>query len=93
MKAISIPHLLKRYSRTRKWTHSGEASQFYYEVGKLAFINQNVDKIVYRNILKENGKICAEKLCLGNDYYFQHGNDPEHSLGRPNVGLIILFIP
>lgn len=48
-------------------------------VGELEFIEGNMDKIKYLDILKNNLKKSAESLGLGNSYYFQQDNDPKHT--------------
>lgn len=48
-------------------------------VGELVFIEGNMDKYMYMNILKENVKKSAEKLGLSPVYYFQQDNDPKHT--------------
>ncbi|KOX74792.1 hypothetical protein WN51_00399 [Melipona quadrifasciata] len=48
-------------------------------VGKLVFIDDTMDKIVYLNILKENLKESAAKLALRQNFYFQSDNDPKHT--------------
>lgn len=48
-------------------------------VGKLVFIDDIMDKIVYLNILKENLKESAAKLGLRQNFYFQSDNCPYSS--------------
>lgn len=48
-------------------------------VGNLVFIDGNMDRFQYKSILQNNLKISAEKLGLGNSYYFQQDNDPKHT--------------
>ncbi|GBM65545.1 hypothetical protein AVEN_83392-1 [Araneus ventricosus] len=49
------------------------------DVGNLRFIEGNVDKCMYRNILKQNVLNRAEKLSLGTTFTFQRDNDPKHA--------------
>lgn len=48
-------------------------------VGELVFIDSIMDKHIYLDILKNNLAKSAEKLKLGNDWYFQQDNDPKHT--------------
>jgi transposase len=48
-------------------------------VGELVFIDGIMKKEQYLNILKQNMKKSAEKLGIGNDFYFQQDNDPKHT--------------
>lgn len=48
-------------------------------VGELVFIDGNMDKFQYLNILKGNVRKSAEKLGISNDFYFQQDNDPKHT--------------
>lgn len=47
-------------------------------VGNLVFIEGNMDKTLYLNILKDNLKQSAEKLGIGNTFQFYQDNDPKH---------------
>lgn len=49
------------------------------DVGELVFIEDTMDKMRYLEILKENLKKSAEKLGLGNNFYFQQDNDLKHT--------------
>lgn len=48
-------------------------------VGELVFIDKIMDKHLYLNILKENLQKSAEKLGIGNTFYFQQDRDPKHT--------------
>lgn len=50
-------------------------------VGKLHFVEGNMDKIQYLNILKENLKQSAEQLGIQDTYHFYQDNDPKHTAG------------
>ncbi|MCP6711237.1 hypothetical protein NL489_28215, partial [Klebsiella pneumoniae] len=46
-----------------------------FGVGNIVFIDKTINNFQYSNILKEN----ARKLCLNNEYYFQHDNNTKHT--------------
>lgn len=48
-------------------------------VGRLVFIDGNMDRHQYKNILEQNLKPSVDKLCLGNQWIFQQDNDPKHT--------------
>lgn len=48
-------------------------------VGNLFIIEGKMTGEVYRSISVENLKQSAEKIGLGNDFVFQHDNDPKHT--------------
>lgn len=48
-------------------------------VGKLHFVEGNMDKIQYLNILKANLKQSAEKLGIEDSFHFYQDNDPKHT--------------
>lgn len=50
-------------------------------VGKLHFVEGNMDKIQYLNILKSNLKQSAEKLAIQDSFHFYQDNDPKHTAG------------
>lgn len=47
-------------------------------VGKLVFIEENMDKTIYLKILKENLIQSAENLGLISNFRFYQDNDPKH---------------
>ena len=48
-------------------------------VGNLHFLESNMDKYVYCDILKKNLKESATKLGIENNFVFYQDNDPKHS--------------
>lgn len=58
-------------------------------VGKLVFIESTMDQFAYLNILKTNMKQSVRQLGLGDDFWFQHDNDPKHTAN--NVKLWLLY--
>lgn len=48
-------------------------------VGNLQFIDVNMDRFVYLQILKDNLADSARKLGLSENWYFQQDNDPKHT--------------
>lgn len=50
----------------------------YEGVGNLQYIQGNMDKTIYLNILKENLQASAEKLGIENSFHFYQDNDPKH---------------
>lgn len=50
-------------------------------------------KTIYHNILKENLKASAEKLGIGNDYYFQYDNDLKQKAWDERGFCIIFLTP
>lgn len=74
-------YLLKNLSATVK--HGGESvmvwgAMGYEGVGNLQYIQGNMDKTIYLNILKENLQASAEKLGIENSFHFYQDNDPKH---------------
>lgn len=57
-------------------------------VGNLVFIDGNMDKTLYLNVLKENLLQSAEKLDLRRDFRFYQDNDPKHKSGIVQTWLI-----
>lgn len=47
-------------------------------VGKLVFIEGNMDKHYYKRIIKENVEQSARNLGIGDDFVFLQDNDPKH---------------
>lgn len=47
--------------------------------GSIEFINTNMDKMLYLEILKKNMKHDVEKLGISNNFHFQQDNDPKHT--------------
>ena len=58
-------------------------------VGNLVFIESIMDQYGYINVLKQNLKQSAQKLNLGEDFWFQQDNDPKHT--AQNVKLWLLY--
>lgn len=58
-------------------------------VGNLVFIDSIMDQRVYMDILKTNLKQSAQKLGLGDDFWFQQDNDPKHT--AHNIKLWLLY--
>ena len=50
-------------------------------VGNLCFIEGNMDRFLYREILGKNLLQSCQKLGLENSFVFQHDNDPKHTAG------------
>ena len=50
-------------------------------VGNLCFIEGNMDRFLYREILRKNLLQSCQKLGLENSFVFQHDNDPKHTAG------------
>ena len=50
-------------------------------VGNLCFIAGNMDRFLYREILRKNLLQSYQKLGLENSFVFQHNNDPKHTAG------------
>ncbi|GBP03423.1 Transposable element Tcb1 transposase [Eumeta japonica] len=48
-------------------------------VGRLVFVEGNMDRYQYKNILEHNLKASVDSLCLGNQWIFQQDNDPKHT--------------
>ena len=48
-------------------------------VGNLCFIEDIIDRFIYRDILQKNLLQSVKKLGLKNAFIFQHDNDPKHS--------------
>lgn len=48
-------------------------------VGKLSFIDGNMNQYKYIDILRSNLKPSTERLGLGNQWIFQQDNDPKHT--------------
>lgn len=48
-------------------------------VGKLRFVETNMDRFVYLDILKSSLEESATKLGLSGAWYFQQDNDPKHT--------------
>ncbi|CAK9821629.1 Transposable element Tcb1 transposase [Anthophora retusa] len=50
----------------------------YYGIGKLEFITETMNKMIYLNVLKSNLKESAEKMGILNTSQFYQDNDPKH---------------
>ena len=50
-------------------------------VGNLCFIEGNMDRFLYREVLRKNLLQSCQKLGLENSFVFQHDNDPKHTAG------------
>ena len=50
-------------------------------VGNLCFIEGNMDRFLYREILRKNLLQSCQRLGLENSFVFQHDNDPKHTAG------------
>ena len=50
-------------------------------VGNLCFIEGNMDRFLYCEILRKKLFQFCEKLGLENSFVFQHDNDPKHIAG------------
>ena len=50
-------------------------------VGNLCFIEGNMDRFLYREILRKNLLRPCQKLGLENLFVFQHDNDRKHTAG------------
>lgn len=48
-------------------------------VGRLVFVEGNMDRYQYKNILEQNLKASVDSLGLGNQWIFQQDNDPKHT--------------
>lgn len=57
-------------------------------VGKLVFVEGNMEKMQYLRILKDNLKQSAEDLSLGPAFRFYQDNDPKHKAGIVQTWLI-----
>ena len=49
-------------------------------VGNLVFIDGNMTAELYRDILQKNLQQSAKKLKMGNTWWFQHDNNPKHTV-------------
>lgn len=49
------------------------------ELGKIVFIEGNMDRVQYLNILRANLQSSVDSLQLGNNGTFQQDNDPKHT--------------
>ncbi|GBM89803.1 Transposable element Tc1 transposase [Araneus ventricosus] len=49
------------------------------ELGNLVFIDGMMNHDLYLNILRDNLKLSAENLGIGNNFVFHQDNDPEHT--------------
>ncbi|GBL75743.1 Transposable element Tc1 transposase [Araneus ventricosus] len=58
-------------------------------MGNLVFIENNMDQYKYKNILKENLKIFAQKLGIQNTLKLYQDNDPKYT--ALNVRLWLLY--
>lgn len=47
-------------------------------IGNLVFIDGNMNGEMYRDILGKNLLESAKNLKMGNDWVFQHDDDPKH---------------
>ena len=47
-------------------------------VGKLVLIDGNMDRFTYKNIIAQNLPLSKNILRLGDNFIFQHDNDPKH---------------
>ena len=50
----------------------------YKGVGKLVFIEETMDRFVYKKILAENLKSSCDIFGFSEDFIFQQDNDPKH---------------
>ena len=50
-------------------------------IGNLCFIEGNMDRFLYREILRKNLLQSCQKLGLENSFVFQRDNDPKHTAG------------
>ena len=50
-------------------------------VGNLCFIEGNMDRFLYREILRKNLLQSCQKLGLENSFVFQHDNESKHTAG------------
>ena len=50
-------------------------------VGNICFIEGNMDRFLYREILRKNLLQSCQKLGLENSFVFQHDNAPKHTAG------------
>ena len=57
-------------------------------VGNLHFIENIMDHKTYIDILKENLQSSADKIDLGNDFWFQQDNDPKHTAHNTKLWLL-----
>lgn len=48
-------------------------------VGDLVFVEGNMDRFQYKNILEDHLKASVDTLNLGNSWIFQQDNDPKHT--------------
>lgn len=48
-------------------------------VGRLVFIEGNMDRHMYKSILEENLRPSVDSLGLGSSWIFQQDNDPKHT--------------
>jgi len=62
---------------------------FIEELGNLVFIDGIMNHSLYLNILKNNLKLSAQNLGIGNNFIFNHDNDPKHT--ALNVRLWCLY--
>lgn len=48
-------------------------------LGNLEEVSGKMNALYYRNILQKNLRISAQNMGLGNEFIFQHDNDPKHT--------------
>ena len=66
--------------------HNGESGMVWpcfsrSGVGDLSFIEGNIDRFLYREILRKDLLQSCQKLGLENSFVFQHDNDSKHTAG------------
>ncbi|GBN90053.1 Transposable element Tc1 transposase [Araneus ventricosus] len=59
------------------------------ELGNLVFIDGIMNQALYLNILRDNLKLSAQNLGIGNNFVFYQDNDPKHT--ALNVRLYCLY--